>query len=158
MTEADLAKYLEAAEKSPRRVAMAVAALPDKTLRYKPAAEDRCILEILGHLADSEIVYAHRLRQMLADVNPVIASIDHDAWAKNLGHTETPPAEMVALYGLNRHANLRLLRRLKPEQLEKSAYDPELKKDVTVAEYVEQMGAHGATHLQQIETLKKQAK
>jgi uncharacterized damage-inducible protein DinB len=158
MTEADLAKCLEAAENSPRQVAMAVAALPDKTLRYRPAPEDRCILEILGHLADSEIVYAHRFRQMLADVNPVIASVDQDAWARILGHTETPPAEMIALYGLNRHANLRLLRRLKPEHLEKSAYDPELKKDVTVAEYLEKMGAHGATHLRQIEELKKQAK
>jgi hypothetical protein len=157
MTEADWAKYLEAAEKSPKQVAMAVTALPDKTLRYKPAPEGWCILEILGNLADNEIVYAHRLRQILADVNPVIASVDQDAWAKTLGHAETPAAEMIALYGLNRHANLRLLRRLQPGHLQKSAYDPELKKDVTVAEYVENMGAHGAMRLQQIEELKRQA-
>jgi hypothetical protein len=41
--------------------------------------------------------------------------------------------------------------------LEKSAYHPELKHDVTVAEYVEKMGTHGASHLGQIERLKKQA-
>jgi hypothetical protein len=63
----------------------------------------------------------------------------------------------VALYGLNRHHNLQLLRRLKPVDLEKSAYHPELKHDVTVADYVEKMGTHGANHLQQIERLKKQS-
>jgi hypothetical protein len=52
---------------------------------------------------------------------------------------------------------LQLLRRLKSSDLEKSAYHPELKHDVTVAEYVEKMGTHGANHLAQIERLKKEA-
>jgi hypothetical protein len=158
MTEADLTKHLEAAEKSPKQIAAAVVGLPDKTLRFKPAPAEWCILEVLGHLADIEIVYAHRIRQMLADSQPVFASMDQDAWAIHLGHAETPAAEMIALYALNRHANLRLLRRTKLEDLEKSAYDPELKTNATVAEYVKKMGAHGATHLEQIERLKKQAK
>ena len=100
-------------------------------------------------------MYAYRIRQMLADKKPVIAPIDQNDWAKYLGYTETPPAELVALYGLNRHANLRLLQRLKPSDLEKSAYHPELKTNVTVADYVEKMGTHGASHLEQIERLKK---
>ena len=65
--------------------------------------------------------------------------------------------ELIALYGLNRHANLQLLRRLKPEDLKKSAFHPELKKDVTVADLVEKMSEHGASHLAQIEKLKKEA-
>lgn len=156
MTEAELKKHLDAAEKSPKQIAGAVLGLPDKTLRYKPAQDKWCILEILGHLADMEVMYAYRIRQMLADKKPVIAPIDQDDWARNLGYTESTPAELVALYGLNRHANLQLLRRLKPGDLEKSAHHPELKSDVTVAEYVEKMGIHGANHLEQIERLKKQ--
>lgn len=70
---------------------------------------------------------------------------------------ETPAPELVALYGLNRHHNLRLLRPLKPADLEKSAFHPEIKKDVTVARIVEQMAGHGINHLQQIERLKKEA-
>ena len=158
MTEAEFKKHLEAAEKSPKQIAAAVAGLPDRTLRYKLAPDKWCILEILGHRADLEIMYAYRFRQMLADTKPVIAPMDQTAWASNLGYLETPPAEMVALYGLNRHANLRLLRGMKPGDSEKSAYHPELKRDVTVVEYVEKMGIHGANHLEQIERLKKQAK
>jgi hypothetical protein len=157
MTEAELKKHLDAAEKSPKQVAAAVLGLPDKTLRYKPSPDKWCILEILGHLADIEIVYAHRFRQMLADKKPVIAPMDQDAWAQKLGYTQTPAPELVALYGLNRHHTVQLLRRLKSGDLGKSAYHPELKHDVTVAEYVEKMGTHGANHLQQIERLKKQA-
>jgi len=156
MTEAELKQHLDAAEKSPKQIAAAVSGLPDKVLRYKPSPEKWCILEILGHLVDIEIVYAYRMRQMLADKKPVIAPMDQDDWARNLGYMEIPPAELVALYGLNRHYNLRLLRRLKPEDLDKSAYHPELKRDVSVAEIVEMMGRHGANHLAQIERLKKE--
>lgn len=155
MNEAELKKHIEAAEKSPKQIAAAVSGLPDRTLRYKPAPDKWCILEVLAHLADIEIVYGYRLRQMLADKNPTIAPIDQDDWARNLGYMETPPAELLALYGLNRHANVELLRRLKPGDLQKSAYHPELKHDVTVANYVEKLGTHGAAHLGQIERLKK---
>ena len=128
MTEAELKKYLDAAEKSPKQIAAAVSGLPDKTLRYKPAPDKWCILEILGHLADIEIVYAYRFRQMLADSEPVIAPMDQDDWARHLGYMETPAPELVALYGLNRHHNLRLLRRLKAGDLEKGAFHPERKR------------------------------
>lgn len=158
MTEAELKKHLDTAEKSPKQIAAAVLGLTDATLRYKPAPDKWNILEILGHLADIEVVYAYRMRQMLADKKPVIAPMDQDEWARNLGYLQESPAELVALYGLNRHHNVQLLRRLKPGDLEKSAHHPELKRDVTVAELVGMMSGHGANHLEQIERLKKQAK
>ncbi len=157
MTEADLKKHLDAAEKSPKQIAAAVSGLSAETLRYKPAPNKWCILEILAHLADMEILYAYRMRQMLADRDPVIAPIDQDAWAKNLGYMESSPPELVALYGLNRHANLQLLRRLKIDDLQKSARHPELDRAVTVADYVQMMSKHGPNHLEQIERLKKEA-
>ncbi len=158
MTEDELKKHLDEAEKSPKQIAAAVSGLPEKTLRYKPALDKWCILEILGHLVDMEVMYAYRMRQMLADKKPVIAPIDQNDWAKNLNYMEESPAELVALYGLNRYHNLQLLRRMRPGDLEKSAYHPERQRDVTVAEYIGMMGGHGANHLEQIERLKKQAK
>jgi uncharacterized damage-inducible protein DinB len=158
MTESEFKKHLEAAEASPKQIAAAVAGLPDKTLRYKPAVGKWCILEILAHLADMEILYAYRMRQMLADEKPVIAPIDQDAWARNLGYLQSNPMEMVAQYGINRHVNLQLLRRLKVSDLDKSAYHPERKSQVTVAEIVQMMSKHGPNHLEQIQKLKQQAR
>jgi DinB superfamily len=157
MTEADFKKHLEAAEKSPKLTALAVSGLPDKTLRYKPAPEKWSILEILGHLADVEIVFGHRIRQMLAGPKSTITPMDQEAWARNLGYRETPPAEMIAVYGVNRHANLQILRRLKVADLEKSAFHPELKREFHLAEIVEELDTHSANHLGQIEALKKRA-
>src|SRR4029077_2492630 len=91
MTEAELKKHLDAAEKSPKQIAAAVSGLPEKTLRYKPSPDKWCILEILGHLADIEILYAYRMRQMVADKRPVLAVIDQDDWARNLGYMEETP-------------------------------------------------------------------
>ena len=157
MTEAEFKKHLDAAEKSPKEIAAAVSGLPDKVLRYKPSPEKWCVLEILGHLADVEIIYGYRLRQMLADAKPVIAPLDQDAWARNLGYMEAPAPELVAFYGLARHHNLRMLRRVKPAEYEKSAFHPEVQREVTVADLVERMGGHGASHLRQIEELKRMA-
>lgn len=157
MTEADFKKHLEAAEKSPKLTALAVSGLPDKTLRYKPPPDKWCILEILGHLADVEIVFGYRIRQILADPKSAVIPLDQEAWARNLGYLETPPAEMIALYGVNRHANLQILRRLTVADLEKAVFHPQLNRDLRLAEIVERLDTHSAKHLEQIEALKKRA-
>jgi hypothetical protein len=154
MTEAEFKKHLEAAEKSPKEIAAAVSGLPDRVLRYKPSLEKWCVLEVLGHLADAEIIYGYRLRQMLADEKPVIAPLDQEAWARHLNYLDSPPSELVAFYALGRHHNLRLLRSLTVSDLSKSAFHPEMKREMTIAELVERMGRHGAAHLRQIEELK----
>jgi hypothetical protein len=154
MTEAQFHSHLDAAQRSPKEVSAAVSGLSDKVLRYKSSPDKWCMLEILGHLADIEIVYGYRLRQILADEKPIIAPLDQDAWARNLNYLDSSPLELVAFYGLARHHNLRLLRTLRASDLSKSAFHPEIQRNVTVADLVERMGGHGAAHLQQIERLK----
>jgi len=158
MTEAELKQHLDAAEKNPRQLAAATSGLPAETLRYKPAPDKWSILEILGHLADVEIVFGHRIRQMLAEEKSAIAPMDQNSWAANLGYMETPAPEMIALFGVNRHHNLRILRRVKSQDLNKSAYHPELKRDVQLSEIVEKLDSHTQNHLRQIERLKRDSK
>lgn len=157
MKAEELKKHLDEAERGPRKLAAAVSGLSQKTLRYKPSPDKWSILEIIGHFADTELIYSYRLRQMLADKKPVIAPVDQDEWARHLGYTEAAPAELVAQYGLNRHHNIRLLRRLGVDDLKKSAYHPEKKANVDVAGLVERLAAHDANHIAQIERLKEQA-
>ena len=144
-------------ERSPKDIAEAVSGLPDKVLRYKPSPEKWCVLEILGHLSDVEIIYGYRLRQMLADTKPVISPLDQNAWTRNLNYLNSTPSELVAFYGLGRHHNLRLLRSLKASDVFKSAFHPEMQQEMPVADLVERMSGHGAAHLKQIEKLKAAA-
>jgi hypothetical protein len=157
VTEAEIKYRLDEAEKGPKKLAAAVSGLSDKVLGYRPAPDKWCILEIIGHLADIEIVYGYRMRQMIADEKPVIAPIDQDQWAKNLGYLEASPAELLAQFGVNRHHNLRLLRRLKPDDLNKSAWHPERNTNVDLADMVQILATHDANHIEQIEQLKKAA-
>jgi hypothetical protein len=157
VTEAEIKYRLDEAEKGPKKLAAAVSGLSDKVLRYRPAPDKWCILEIIGHLADIEIVYGYRMRQMIADEKPVIAPMDQDQWAKNLGYLEASPAELLAQFGVNRHHNLRLLRRLKPDDLNKSAWHPERNTNVDLADMVQILATHDANHIEQIEQLKKAA-
>ncbi|HXZ81434.1 MAG TPA: DinB family protein [Terriglobales bacterium] len=158
MTDKELKKLIETAENEPRLVAAAVSGLKDKVLDYKPSPEKWSVREILAHLADAEIIYGMRMRQMLADKDPVIGPIDQDAWAQNLGYRETSPPESVALFGLLRHANLRVLRRIKAEDTKKSAFHPEYKRQFTLEELLGRMAGHAENHLAQIEELKEAAK
>ena len=157
MNEIELKQHVERAEKGPKRLAAAVSGLPDKVLRYSPAPGKWSILEILAHLADVEIVYSYRLRQILADKDPTIAPIDQNEWAKNLGYLEALPAELVAQFGVNRHHNLRLLRRLTPADLSKRARHPEMDRPMTAEDLVRRFVLHDDNHLAQIEALKKAA-
>lgn len=158
MTEQELQAKLDAAEKSPDEITHAAGGQPDSVLRYKPSPDKWCILEIVGHLADVEIVFSHRLRQILADQEATIAPIDQDAWAGKLGYMQEHLGDLLARYQIDRKANVRLLRRIKMGDLERSAYHPELKQPVTLAALVDRIVAHSASHLQQIERLKQQAK
>ncbi len=158
MTEAELKEMIRAIESGPSGIVAAVTGVSDATLRYKSDPKKWCILEILGHLADIEVLYGYRLRQMLADKEPVIAPIEQDDWAHNLGYLEASPAELLDAYQAARRANLRLLRRMKPADLEKGAFHPERKRKVTVEELIGMMAGHDPNHLSQIERLKQNAK
>ena len=155
MTSAELKKLLVDAEQDPKRLAAAVSGVAEDVLRRKPAPGKWCIQEIVGHLADSEIVFAYRIRQVLADKEPRFAPIDQDAWAEHLGYMEASVPELVAQFGLERHHNLRLLRRAKVEDFGKSGFHPEKNKQVTLEEIVRYWSGHGPNHLAQIEKLKR---
>jgi uncharacterized damage-inducible protein DinB len=153
----NLQQAIEAAEKNPEEIARAVTGISRQAAVRKPGPNQWSIHEILAHLADSELVFAHRLRQALADKQPSFAATDQEAWAKELGYLETLPAEMVALYALLRRSNVRLLRRLKPADWEKGGFDPDQQRTVTVRELAQAIIDHDRHHLREIEALKDKA-
>jgi uncharacterized damage-inducible protein DinB len=155
MTAEELKKLIAEAEQDPKRLAAAVAGVPEATLRRKPAPDKWCIHEIVGHLADAEVIFAYRFRQVLADKDPKFAPIDQDAWAANLGYTEAAIPELIAQFGVNRFHNVRILRREGLEACSKSGFHPERNRQVTLEEMLQYWVGHGPNHLAQIERLKK---
>ena len=76
-------------------------------LRKRPAPGKWSVGEILAHLADSEIVTAWRMRQILGAPGTPIQAFDQDVWAA-AGHYEKRDArKSLELFRSVREANLR---------------------------------------------------
>jgi DinB superfamily len=155
---AELARAVDEIERNPEAVVAAVQGLDASVLRYKPNPQKWCILEILAHLADVELTYGFRMRQIIAQPGSTITPIDQDEWARALNYMDSTVAELLERYRVNRRTNVRLLRRLQVADLAKAAYHPEYERDFSLADLLKFMRGHDPNHLHQIERLKAQAK
>jgi hypothetical protein len=154
----ELARAVDEIERNPEKVIALVQSLDDATLRHKSDPKKWCALEIMAHLADVELVYGYRLRQIYAQPGSTIAPIDQDGWARQLGYMQQSAPELIERYRTNRRANVRLLRRLTVADLKKSAWHPEYNEHFTLADLLTFMRRHDPNHLGQIERLAQHAK
>src|SRR5215470_14324655 len=92
---AELTRAVDEIEHNPDAVIAAVQALDEHTLRYKPSPNKWSALEIMAHLADVELVYGFRLRQIYAQPGSTIAPIDQDGWSRVLWYTEQSVPELI---------------------------------------------------------------
>jgi len=110
------------------------------------------IAAVLQHLADSELVWAYRLRKVLAENRPVLTGYEQDAWADRLGYARADRAEALALFAALRVANLRLLARASSEGLERVGVHAE-RGEETVRHMVRLYAGHDLVHRRQLQRL-----
>ena len=110
--------------------------------------------DLLCHLADSEIVFAFRLRQALAEDHHVIQPFDQDRWARTYANADANAA--LATFEAVRNWNVALLKTLRPEQFEKRLTHPE-RGEMTFQTVVETMAGHDLNHLKQLEAIAARA-
>ena len=85
-------------------------------LSNRPAEGEWSVLELLGHLADSELVVSGRYRWALCEDEPPLLPYDQDRWVAGLRHNEDDPSELLAGFAALRTANLALWSRLSDAQ------------------------------------------
>ncbi len=108
------------------------------------------IRQVLAHLADTELVFAFRLRQAIADTDHVIQPFDQDAWA--MRYDKVDAMASIPLFSTVRRWNIAFLRSLPPEAFAKTLSHPE-RGPMTFQTVVETMGGHDLNHMAQIEKL-----
>ena len=87
-----------------------LAGVDEKKSRYRYAPDKWSIREVVGHLSDSERVFAYRaLRFARADATP-LPSFDENAWARTSNADSRPLPELVAELRAVRAASLALFR------------------------------------------------
>ena len=99
---------------TPAQLKEAIAGLSDAKLHQPETDGKWSIAEVLQHLADSEMVWAYRLRMTLAQDRPSLAGYDQDAWASRFDYAGTDPDQALAVFGVVRRANLAVLAGIAP--------------------------------------------
>jgi hypothetical protein len=79
----------------------------------RPEAPDRwSVAAVIEHLADAELVFGFRVRQVLTQEAPPLASFDQEGWASIGRYAESEAHEAFALFAALRARHLALYARL----------------------------------------------
>jgi hypothetical protein len=126
--------------------------LDDSALRRPEAPGKWSVIEVIQHLADSDLVFSYRLKMMLTEDRPPLQGYDQDRWAGVLHYREVPIEQALNQLRAMRAANLHVLRELSPSQLERVGLHAE--RGVESAGFLLQlMGGHDLVHRRQIDRI-----
>jgi uncharacterized damage-inducible protein DinB len=153
------AKYLDGRDPIPvltstsERIHALTGRLSTSEANTPPAPGKWSISNIVAHLADTEMVFAFRLRQTLAapgESPAIIQPFDQEAWAQRYAVYNLEPA--FALFHAARNWNLLFLATISQDDRDRPTNHPE-RGDMKLWTIVETMAGHDINHLQQLERL-----
>ncbi|HVT60432.1 MAG TPA: DinB family protein [Thermoanaerobaculia bacterium] len=145
---------LEVQQELPEAVAQAIAGLDEAAVRRPEKPGKWSIAQVVQHLADSELVTGYRVRSVAAQAGTALQGYDQDLWARELGYETVSLQDSLAQLRALRAANLRLLRRLSPAQLERTGLHSERGAE-SVGRMLRLTAAHDLLHRRQIERIKQ---
>jgi hypothetical protein len=115
------------------------------------------IRQIVAHVADSELVGAHRLRIVTAEDHPTLTAFDQEAWTRNLDYARRKPKTSLETFRRIRAENYELLKELPESAFERTGNHTE-RGVVTLRQLVEGYAGHAESHAQQIQNIREEYK
>ncbi len=115
LAPAEIVTVLEAI---PDQVAMAVHPMDDEALRRKPSGEEWCVKEIVGHMLETDLLFAQRVRVILEGQGVPAIPRSAPPWKlhEGKGYEELAADELLERLRGARAASLELVRGLEPEE------------------------------------------
>lgn len=138
----------------PRLLRQAVAGMSREQLLARPIPGKWSTLEVICHLADFEIVGADRIKRVIAENEPTLLGGDEKAFAARLAYHERNADEELLLIDMIRSQVARILRTLKPEDLQRRGFHSEVG-PLTLQEFVQRSTRHIPHHVRFIEEKRK---
>jgi hypothetical protein len=121
-------------------------------LRRRPAPGKWSVVEILAHLADTEIVASWRIRAILGAPGTPLQAFDQDAWVSAGHYDQRDPRKSVELFRVLREVNVALFQTLTPEQWNQHGMHAERGVE-TVEHMVRLFAGHDLNHTRQVEQI-----
>ena len=132
----------------------AIRGLTPEQIRTRESPRKWSILEVLGHLSDTELVYRYRLRLIVAEPGCRIVGYDQDAWAKRLRYQDQQVGDLLKEIEVLRGATLRWLRTLSDTELDRAGQHDE-RGEETVRHIMKMVAGHDLLHRAQIERIRE---
>ncbi|MBA2626545.1 MAG: DinB family protein, partial [Gemmatimonadales bacterium] len=126
--------------------------LDDATLRRSEAPGKWSIIEVVQHLADTELAYGYRVRMVLTHDAWPMEVYDRDAWARDLRYRDSLLPHALDQLRALRAANLRLYRSLTDADLARAGMHVERGAE-TVATMIRLLAGHDLVHRRQIDRI-----
>jgi uncharacterized damage-inducible protein DinB len=139
---------------TPAAVRRAIDGVSPERLRRPEAPGKWSIVQILQHLADSDLVWAWRTRLILAQDRPPLTGYDQDRWAQRLHYEAADPSEALELFTIVRRANLRLIDQASPADLQRVGVHVE-RGEESLAHLCRLYAGHDLLHLRQIDRVRR---
>lgn len=125
-----------------------ISAVPEETLRTPEEPGKWSVVQVLWHLADSEVIYRYRLRRAVAEEGEIVG-YDQDAWADRLRYDDADPDEALTIIRALRPATMRWLRGLSPKEQARAGVHNERGPE-SVEHMVRLLAGHDLVHRNQI--------
>ena len=153
----EISDLLERFRRGPEVLAMVLTGVFGEEEDYVPAAGKWSIRQIIAHLADSELVCAQRMRQIVAEDNPTLIAFDQEAWTRNLDYARRKPKQSLESFRRLRAENYELLKGL-PEAAYGRTGNHSQRGPITLRFQLELLAEHAESHARQMQAVREEYK
>ncbi len=140
---------IKALAETPRRVEELLRPVRPDRWAVRPCPGTWAPVEVLAHLADTELFHGVRLRLILANDRPFLERLDGAVLAERARYLEWPPALAFERFRLRRAETLELLNGCSAEDLARVGVH-KVRGELSVADIVALMLAHDTVHVGQM--------
>jgi hypothetical protein len=140
-------------EETPAWLASHTDHLAESVLRRPEGPGKWSLVEVIAHLADTEIVQGWRARITLTADRPRIVGFDQERWASRLDYANADPAEAMHAFATMRRWNLRVWRAATPEEWHRCVGLHEERGEESFDRLVRITAGHDLRHRRQVERI-----
>jgi hypothetical protein len=144
------AALIEEYAAGPALLVAATAGMTREQALARPIPGKWSTLQVICHLADFEIVYADRLKRVIAENGPTLFGGDPDVFANSLAYHQRDLGEELALIEACRKQVARILRTLKEQDFSRVGKHSEAG-PLTLLQFLQRVTEHVPHHVKFIE-------
>ena len=150
----EIQDLLERYRRAPELLAVVLTGVFGEEEDFAPALGKWSIRQVITHLADSEVVAAHRFRQIIAEENPTLIAFDQEAWARNLAYANRKPKQCLESFRRLRSETYELLKALPESAFVRRGHHTE-RGPTTLQSLVELNAQHAENHARQMQGIRE---